>query len=63
MHLILIPIILILLIYIQVIKKKCNTLKYHTIVLNDEKIGLTRLTTPALKSSPTLLVGISNEST
>lgn len=59
MHLILIPIILILLIYIYKTKKECN---YDIISIPGDKL-LTPLTTPPMKSSPILIVGPTGEYT
>lgn len=60
MHLILIPIIIILLIYIYKTKKECEDNKLlipaNTLFMPANKL-LTPLTTPPMKSSPILIIG------
>ena len=66
MHLILIPIILILLIYIYKTKKEC---KDDIVFMSANKLSmpvnklLMPLTTPPMKSSPILIIGSTSEYT
>ena len=59
MHLILIPIIIILLIYIYKTKKECED---NIIFMPANKL-LMPLTTPPMKSSPILIIGSTSEYT
>ena len=66
MHLILIPIIIILLIYIYKTKKECKDDKLlihaNTLLIPANKL-LMPLTTPPMKSSPILIIGSTSEYT
>ena len=66
MHLILLPIIIILLIYIYKTKKECNDdivfMSANKLLMPANKL-LMPLTTPPMKSSPILIIGSTGEYT
>ena len=61
MHLILIPVVIILLIYIFKTKKNCNNEIIVVIPIENHSNTLKPLTTPPMKSSPILLSGPTGE--